>query len=274
MPLMPMAPMSGQPGGSKRDDERSEASALLEGEATEWVAAGRPSEDCEGTGGVVTGAVAPGGPTAQGTGADNGTGTGTGSEKAPSASKESEEELPDDRVGVPQRATDDEEEDTEAWYAGAAMFTPLLLAAGRKRDEEDEEEIFEPGYSSEDRETWGSGEYPEDETEAEETAGVALTSDGEVVIVEEPDSGPQLATWQPSRAADSTGAMLSGNGDAAMLSCGVLSATDEYEEEEESEDTEEETEDDEASSPREIADLLLQEDSAWGTAKRDRNALL
>jgi hypothetical protein len=254
MPGMPMAGLPSQPNSTRGDNERSDASSLLEGEGTEW-ASGQPCADSEATGQAMTGGAVLGDPIEQGTGG------------------ESEEHLPDDRVGVPQQAAD--EEDTAAWDAGGAMFTPLLWAVRR----DNEEEIFEPGYSSEDRGTWGTVKPLETETEteaeAEAEARMVVTGAGEVVAPEaaaqeEPEPGPQWTTWQPNRAAR-TG--LPGVGSLAPLSCGAMSEADE-EEEEESEDTAEETTDDDASGTRGIADLLLQEEGAWGTVRKDRDPLI
>ena len=180
-------------------------------------------------------------------------------QREPAVAAEPAEEPLDDRVAMPRPATSGGEEDTSAWDSGSAMFAPLLWSAPRGQDDEGDG-LFGPGYSSERRETWGS---------VEPTAATADGDGGESEIASavEPEPDAQWATWRPSRTADTTGAILAGAGADVPLGCAALLDMDD-EEEEENEDPEE-PEAEEPSGPREIADLLQQDDTTWGTVNRN-----
>ncbi|MFF3110894.1 hypothetical protein ACFVSN_17085 [Kitasatospora sp. NPDC057904] len=133
-----------------------------------------------------------------------------------------------------------EHEEHEAWEAAGSAFVPLLWTVPT----EDEEEVMAPGYTTEATATW-SGEAGRPEPEE-----------------------PQFAVWRPDRSAPAAAA--AGQSafafDPATVSCGAGAAGDEplLMEDESAEEPEAEPE-----APRGIADLLVQESDAWGSAPKE-----
>ncbi|MQS18136.1 WXG100 family type VII secretion target [Streptomyces kaniharaensis] len=133
-----------------------------------------------------------------------------------------------------------EHEEHEAWEAAGSAFVPLLWTVPT----EDEEEVMAPGYTTEATATWsGEAGWPEPEE-------------------------PQFAVWRPDRSAPA--ATAPGQSalafDPATVSCGAGAAGEEplLMEDESTEEPETEPE-----APRGIADLLVQESDAWGSAPKE-----
>ncbi|MEU8510967.1 hypothetical protein AB0C76_05165 [Kitasatospora sp. NPDC048722] len=130
-------------------------------------------------------------------------------------------------------------EEHEAWEAAGSAFVPLLWTVPT----EDEEEVMAPGYTTEATATW-SGEAGRPEPEE-----------------------PQFAVWRPDRSAPAAAPGQSASAfDPATVSCGAGAAGDEplLMEDESTEEPETEPE-----APRGIADLLVQESDAWGSAPKE-----
>ncbi|MEE1782628.1 WXG100 family type VII secretion target [Streptomyces sp. SP17BM10] len=131
-------------------------------------------------------------------------------------------------------------EEHEAWEAAGSAFVPLLWTVPT----EDEEEVMAPGYTTEATATW-SGEAGRPEPEE-----------------------PQFAVWRPDRSAPAAAApgQSAFAFDPATVSCGAGADGDEplLMEDESTEEPETEPE-----APRGIADLLVQESDAWGSAPKE-----
>jgi uncharacterized protein YukE len=134
-----------------------------------------------------------------------------------------------------------DEDSAAAWDTTGATFVPLLWAVPT----EEEQEVLAPGYAAAEEGTWGESPLPAPAAEAEEE--------------------PRFATWRPNRTAVPDASLESAvvYRSGAGVSCGVGEFAEEAPEEDEPEPVAEEA------PSRGAADLLVQEGDTWGVAADD-----